>query len=109
MSAVLPETTASVEVAGVRFARFGISGWYRWTGVGWGPLPDPLWLEPMLDEIARLRAGIGEALSDLHRDHHIVNDHPALAFPVCYECGLSWPCPTERIGRTLADTLGADQ
>ena len=56
-------------------------------------------------EIERLRTGIAEALADLHGERHLVDDHPALARPVCFECGLVWPCPTERIRRTLTDAL----
>jgi len=47
----------AVEVAGVRFGRFGASGWYRWNG-SWAPVPEPLWTEPMLDKVARLQAKI---------------------------------------------------
>jgi hypothetical protein len=55
----------SVEVAGVRFGRFGASGWYRWNG-SWAPVPEPLWTEPMLDKVAHLQSLI-DAWADAWR------------------------------------------
>ena len=51
----MDDPQVSVEVAGVRFGRFGASGWYRWNG-SWAPIPEPLWTEPMLDKVAYLQA-----------------------------------------------------
>jgi len=56
----LKNAVASVHVSGVRFASFGDSGWYRWTGANWGPIPSPLYTEPILDALARREDEVAE-------------------------------------------------
>ena len=66
----------SVEVAGVRFGRFGASGWYRWNG-SWAPIPEPLWTEPMLDKVAHLQSLI-DAWAEADTDRKILDTSAAL-------------------------------
>lgn len=52
--------TATCDVRGTTFARFGVSGWYWWNGVTWGVLPSPLHIEPMLDTIVARNAEVDQ-------------------------------------------------